>query len=281
MDEKESVVNHTVSVPSDLNSWAKAEVQRRRETGRYSMGELLRDGLRALQARGGISDPLRCDFGGTPAAFEKSEVGFNKDAFTMVYPPIGAQEPTKEDYKAAIVEAIRDAAENTGSNLRTPEEEIAWIAKMAALEDGADCSVGSPAPYPLGTIPFSGSRHDPKIRQENAHKILSEGTTVAIQELEKFQREVKPTAAELAARLGIKTGATIEEVEPRVDQDSGFITSEQAALTEDELKIEESRQRFGVEATSRMLKMRPQMKRQGIKTWEQIFEVMQEQKERE
>src|SRR5258708_1841423 len=123
-------VNHTVLIPEELNDWARKEVVKRRETGKYSMGGLLRDGLRALQARG-MPNLLRCDLCGTPEIFNgKSEVGF--------------------------------------------------------AENGADCSVGTPV--------------------------------VMI---------AKPTAAELAAKLGIKTGATIEEVEPRIDQDSGYISPEQ------------------------------------------------------
>ncbi len=43
----------------------------------------------------------------------------------------------------------------------------------------------------------------------------------------------KPTAAEIAAKFGIKTGATIEEVEPRCDPESGYIAPVSVACAAD------------------------------------------------
>lgn len=106
----------------------------------------------------------------------------------------------------------------------------------------------------------------------------------------------KQTAAQIAARFGIKTGATIEVVEPRMDAESGFIpgslgpdagqqpvvgaseeqTSEQVEIAQ----IGKFKAEFGVEATKRMLQQRGQMRRQGIKTWGQVFEMARADKER-
>lgn len=99
----------------------------------------------------------------------------------------------------------------------------------------------------------------------------------------------KPTAAEIAAKFGIKTGATIEVVEPRMDAESGFIPGSQVSAdgqqpvpgaSEDDTQIRNFKAEFGAEATKRMLQQRGQMRRNGIKTWGQVFEMAREQKER-
>jgi hypothetical protein len=50
--------------------------------------------------------------------------------------------------------------------------------------------------------------------------------------------------------------------------------------TEDEIQIRNFRAEFGADATNKMLRQRSQMRRQGINTWAQVFELAREDKER-
>lgn len=91
----------------------------------------------------------------------------------------------------------------------------------------------------------------------------------------------KPTAAELAAKLGIKTLATIEEVEPRCDPESGYIAPEFVAVpdpvSEEEAFRSEFIAEFGRQAWDRAIRI-PAFKKAK---WPERFEMAREQKERE
>lgn len=88
----------------------------------------------------------------------------------------------------------------------------------------------------------------------------------------------KPSAAEVAAQYGIKTLATIEEVEPRLDAESGYI--QPSIVVGADLSDERFRRdfiaEFGRQAWDRAIRI-PSFKKAK---WPERFEMAREQKER-
>lgn len=92
----------------------------------------------------------------------------------------------------------------------------------------------------------------------------------------------KPTAAELAAKFGIKTGATIEEVEPGLPGSLGpgavpqSLTGESDLQTNDDTQRAEFIRKFGRQALEMGLKM-PSFRKAE---WPQRFEIAEGKRER-
>lgn len=101
------------------------------------------------------------------------------------------------------------------------------------------------------------------------------------QESESKPPQRRLTAAELAIKFGLKTGGTIEEVEPRMDRDSGFIatplTAEPEELSEDERFRREYIGEFGANAYKVMCSDKAMMRL----TWPKRIEATRERRERE
>jgi hypothetical protein len=213
-------VNHTVSIPAILNSWAKEEVKRRKsiDRPRYSMGDLIRDGLRAIQEGTGVA--------GTEG-------------------------------RSSVQISSPQIPEKSGSG------NIAPLSKPTC----PDCGVILPCDPIQHREGCSASRM-PEVMSKTRAKILA---------------VVKPTAAELAAktaaikdRFGIKTLATIEEVEPRLDAESGYIQPNVATgVVDDDLRREFVAE-FGRQVWDRAIRI-PSFKKAK---WPERFEMAREQKER-